>query len=872
MRSDPKQNSVPKTNADMDRSFLNASVPDLLKQLSTEEKISLLAGKDWWNTIPIPRLNVPSIKVTDGPNGARGDSFYHMTPAVALPCATSLGATFSKPLIEKAGILLANETKARNAICLLAPTINIQRSPLGGRAFESFSEDPTLSGHIAAAYVNGLQSQGVSATIKHFVGNDQEHERMGEDSIIAPRPLREIYLRPFQIAQRLSKPRAYMTSYNKVNGTHCSENEWLLKELLRKEWGHDGLIMSDWYGTYSVSEAINAGLNLEMPGEAKWRTQMLVTHLIQAHKIDPRQLDRVAGEVLQWVQGLVKLNEELVYSPPSKEKTRDEAKESDARLLRQLGGEGIVLLKNDSDILPVVGPKKIAVIGPNAKASVLTGGGSAQLRAAWSSTPYEGLEANAPKDVELSYWLGAITAKYLPVLGSEFTHPDGSAGFELRHYAIDEDGEQVSEPAVVETWNNSDMLMADFSNPALGTHFFTELNAVFTPPETTEWEFSLTVTGKAWLWMDDKLVVDNSKDQIKGEAYFGCGTIEKKATIKVEKGKKYTLRMLHDTRPPPAGATENNTPFITKGIRVGAFPVINQDQAIRDAASLAASSDVAVIVAGLNSDWESEGYDRPDLSLPLRTNELIEAVAEANPNTVVVIQAGSAVSMPWIDQVKGVVYAWYLGNETGNAIADIIYGTQNPSGRLPISLPKREKDIAAQLNFKSARTKIHYEEGIWVGYKGHNARGIEPLFPFGHGLSYTTFDYESLKIIHPPPATVQTSDEWKVKVGVTVTNTGKKTGSHSVHFYVSPPDETSTGLRNPQWTLQAFEKVYDLQPGESRDVEVVLDKYAVSHWDELWNTWRAELGEWTVRVGVDAQTMKGEAKFTIENDLEWRGL
>ena len=288
--------------------------------------------------------------------------------------------------------------------------------------------------------------------------------------------------------------------------------------------------------------------------------------------------------------------------------------------------------------------------------------------------------------------------------------------------------------------------------------------------------------------------------------------------------------MLHDSRAPPNPATGETTPFTSNGVRLGAFPVIHPDDAITYAATTAKNADLAIIVAGLNSDWESESYDRPDLSLPLRSNDLISAVAAANPNTIVVIQAGSAVSMPWLSSVASVVYAWYGGNECGNSIADVIYGKINPSGRLPLSLPKREMDIAAHLNYKSARTKTRYGEGIWVGYKHHNANGIEPLFPFGHGLSYTSFEYSNLKISSPPPPSSSTSaksttaDDWKAGVSVTVTNTGDTLGSHSVHFYASPPKETSTGLKHPQWTLQAFDKVYDLQPGKSATVQVVLDK------------------------------------------------
>ncbi|TYJ51625.1 hypothetical protein B9479_007795 [Cryptococcus floricola] len=875
-------------NDKMDKSFLTADVDDLLKQLTTDEKIALLAGKDWWNTVDVPRLNIPSVKVTDGPGGARGDSFYHMTPASALPSATALASTFSLPLLHSAGQLLALEALARNATALLAPTINIARSPLGGRAFESFSEDPTLAGQLAGAYVRGLQEGsgkgeglgegGVGAVIKHFVGNDQEHERMGEDSLISPRALREIYLRPFQLALHLSSPSAFMTAYNKLNGTHCSENEWLLEEVLRKEWGFEGLVMSDWYGTYSVSESINAGMNLEMPGPARWRAEGLVQHLLNAHKIDPRQLDKVAGGVLKWVQKLARANEELVYSPASPEKTRRESQEQDAKFLRQLAGDGIVLLKNEGSILPIqpptsTKPKTIAVIGPNAKAKVLTGGGSATLRSSWSSSPWEGLFTNSPEGIELSHAQGAFTGKFLPTLDASFTCPDGSPGFQLSHFSLSSSGDREEEPTFVEKWDDSNMFLADFSPPNLSRDYITQLDAIWTPEEEGEYEFGLSVTGKGWVWVDGELVVDVSKPVKRGSAFFGSGSVEVKGKVKVEKGKRYAFKMIHDTRPP--ATNDANTPFRNPGIRLGVAPLISPSKLISNAVALAKSSDIALLVVGLNADWESEGYDRPDLSLPLNTDKLISSVADANPNTIVVIQAGSAVSMPWVDKVNGVVHAWYLGNETGNAIADIVYGTTNPSGRLPLTFPKREIDIAAHLNAKSARTKVHYEEGIWVGYKHFNARDIEPLFPFGHGLSYTSFSYTNLRISTPPPKKVKKvkADGWKVEVEVDVKNEGEREGKHTVLFFLTPPEETETGLKHPEWTLQGFEKV-ELEAGETKTVKVVFDKYAVSHWDELWNTWRAELGEWTVRVGVDAGKMwEGEeAKFKIEDELEWRGL
>jgi len=458
-----------------------------------------------------------------------------------LPNATALGATFSTSAIREAGVLLAKETKARNAVCLLAPTINIQRSPLGGRAFESFSEDSTLSGIIAAAYVEGLQSENISATIKHFVANDQEHERMGEDSIVEQRALREIYLRPFQIAQKKSQPWAYMTSYNKLNGTHCSENHWLLQGVLRGEWKHDGLIMSDWYGTYSVSDSINAGLNLEMPGKATWRAHGLVSHLIGAHKIDKRQLDKVAGEILTWVQKMAKLNPDIVYSKPGPETTRTD-QEGDAKLARKIGGEALVLLKNDNDVLPVISSSsKVAVIGPNVKARVLTGGGSAMLKSSWSVSPWEGLVANKPEGVELSYSLGASTSKFLPLFDENFTCLDGSAGVNAAHYSI-VDGKQAEKPAVESVRDTSELFMADFHVPELWPVWITEVQAVLTAPEDGEYEFGVCVTGKGWLYVDDKLVVDASNETKKSTVFFNCGSYEIKGTIEVQKGKVSRLQ------------------------------------------------------------------------------------------------------------------------------------------------------------------------------------------------------------------------------------------------------------------------------------------------------------------------------------------
>ncbi|KAH1594931.1 hypothetical protein KXX44_007359 [Aspergillus fumigatus] len=858
-------------NKGMDRSFMTASVEDLVQRMSLTEKVSLLSGEDWWRTTAVPRLNIPSIKLTDGPNGARGQSFFKMTPAVVLPNATGLAATFSPTLPAEAGRLLAAETKARGAVCLLAPTINICRSPLGGRTFESFGEDPTLSGIMAAKYVSALQDEGISAAIKHFVANDQEHERMGQDSIIAPRALREIYLRPFHIAQALAKPWSYMTSYNKLNGTHCSEHEWLLSGLLRTEWGFDGLVMSDWMGTYSVAEAINAGLDLEMPGQPRWRQLSLVRQLMNAHKISPVTIDERVRTILKWVQNLVVLNPDTVYGrDDSIEWTRTEDQAADAALIRRIGNEAIVMLKNESSVLPVR-RGKVAVIGPHAKTAVITGGGSARLRPAWCVTPWQGLVDNKPDQVDLRYALGCKGAKFLPVFGEEFTSMDGTTrGFDMLHYAI-VDGKQASQPAVSEVWTNSDIMLADFSHPDLGDDYFTEIRALFTAPITGEWQFEISVTGQAWVYIDDRLLADLSKEQKRTSSFFGNGGNGTVITFSVTKGKVYKFRLLHDSRKPPLAPGQDSQPLQLIGMKLGSFPAVNEDQTIDEAVELAKESDIALLMVGLDQDWESESYDRPDLSLPLRMNDLIRRVATEAPDTkkVVILQAGSAVSMPWLEHVDAVLWAWYGGNEAGNAIADVVYGTVNPSGRLPITLPKRELDIAANLNFKSARTKTYYEEGIWVGYRHFNARGIEPLYPFGHGLSYTTFDYSDLTVA---PSASSSPDSWRISVSARVTNTGTVPGAHSVHFYTSPPPPTMTSLTHPAVTLQAFAKTAVLRPGQSERVTVEMDKFAISHWDELTSTWQAEPGQWHVKIGRDAQTMCIEAPFNVAPGFKWHGL
>ena len=802
-----------------------------------------------------------------------------IAPALALPCATALASTFSHELVREAGALLAEESKARGAVCLLAPTVNIARSPLGGRTFESFSEDPTLSGQMASDYIQGLQGNGVSAVIKHFVANDQEHERTAYNAIIDDRTLHEVYLRPFQIAQKHSKPWAIMTSYNKVNGLHSSENPTLI-DILRNEWKFNGLIMSDWYGTYSVSDSINAGMDLEMPGPSIWRNWSQMNHLITARKIDIRQIDRLASEVLSWVQNLARQNRDLVFHP-IEERTRTEAQASDAVLLRRLATESLVLLKNDRNVLPLSSGETVACVGPNCEVASVTGGGSAALNASWTVSPWQGLTDNNP-GVNLEKAQGCIGAKFLPLFGAEFTRASGDAGIDLAHYAI-VGGQSLTEPTVLDTSHTSSVYLCDFIDERLGEKYITELTSTFTPTQSGAYDFGIAVSGMGWLWLDDELVIDLSKNQSRGgpdSAFSGSATTERRGRVSVTKGKSYRLRVLHDARLPPAEELNGTMPFNQEvAFRVGASPTVDEPRLSEEALSLARRSSKVAIFVGLNADWESEGYDRATLNLPLGQDALISNIAAVNPNTVVVIQAGSAVAMPWINEVAAVVYAWYGGNECGNAIADVLYGHVSPSGRLPLSLPRRERDIPAHKEYGCTEGDVRYAEGIWVGYKHYNARGVAPLFPFGHGLSYTSFDYSDLAV-----DSVSEEDEWGLGASVTVTNTGKVAGSHSVHFYTCPPPTRPPGLAQPSHAIQAYGKTGMLAPGASERITCHLDKCeyvllslsdhadAVSHWSTRKQKWVIGSGQWNLRVGLDAQTLWGSAHFSLQRDIEWSGV
>ncbi|KAH8694614.1 glycoside hydrolase superfamily [Ilyonectria robusta] len=825
------------------------NVKAVLAKLNTSEKIDLLSGIDFWHTKGFPEHGVPSLRLSDGPNGVRGTKNLAGVPAACFPCGTALGATFSVPLLEEAGRLMGHESIAKGAHILLGPCINMQRSPLGGRGFESLSEDPVVAGLGAAAMIRGIQKTGVVATIKHFVCNDQEHERGLYDAVITERALREIYLRPFQIALKeggKGGPGAVMTAYNKLNGRHVSEHK-ILSEVLRGEWGWEGLVMSDWFGTYSTSGSINAGLDLEMPGPTRWRGGNLL-HALRSNKVSYKTLDERAEEVLRVVKRCAASN--IPENAP--EGTIDTPET--AALLRKLAGESIVLMKNEKEVLPLAkdksasSPTLTVIIGPNAKVSVFCGGGSSSLNPYYAVSPFDGISNCL--STEPQYTVGCYAHKELPILGPSLTTTKSGStpGVTFRSYTEPpsvENRKAVDEISLTKT----DMLLLDYKRPAITSPLWYA-------------DLGLCVYGTAKLYVDSKMVIDNETAQRQGSVFYGCGTVEEKGIIQVTKGASYHIKVVFASAPTNKLGAGGVVRFGGGGIRIGGCPIMDPKMEIEKAKIMAEKADQVIICAGLNADWEGDGADRANMELSGHMNKLISTVAAANPNTVVVMQAGTPVEMPWISEVSALVHAWYGGNETGNAIADVLFGQVNPSGKLPLSFPIRNEDNPAFLNYRSERGRTLYGEDVYIGYRYYEMTKRDVLFPFGHGLSYTTFSLSNLKVAQEDQAVV---------VSLKVKNTGRVAGAEVVQVYVA---QKAPLIRRPKKELKGFTKIY-LEAGEDRVVSVELvTREAACLWDEARASWVVEKDTYEVIVGNSSAGGEGTLRgsFDVKESFWWNGL
>jgi beta-glucosidase len=829
---------------DDERSKHLPNLEELLRQMTLQEKVAMLAGTNDWYTVPVERLAIPSLKMSDGPNGARGaGGFTSDVKAACFPAGISLASTWDTDLLERVGHALAREAKMKGARILLAPTVNIQRSPLGGRNFECFSEDPYLTARLAVAYIHSLQREGVGASIKHYVCNDEEFERFSISSEVRERVLREIYLQPFQTAVREAQPWTIMAAYNLVNGIPASENAYLLTEILRHEWGYEGVVVSDWFmSVKSTAASVNAGLDLEMPSP-KWRGERLL-EAVQRGEVEESTIDTSTRRLLQL---LVKAG--LFEHPETMPEQALDLPEHRV-LIRQAAAEGCVLLRNEQHLLPLQREQltSIAVIGPNAKVAQIMGGGSAQVNAHYAITPFEGITNMAGDHVSVRYEQGCTNHRLQPLLDMSLLLA----------------GKQGSEHGLaIEYFNNSDLSGTSIFKETKTTselmwfgempkgvdpqQFSFRATGRFTPRETGDYTFGLVSAGRGRFSVDGRGVIDNWS-QPKAVGDF-LGAAETQKTLTLEAGREYLLTLEY------ARSEES----LLAMVRLGCLPPLPAD-AIERASALAAAADVAIVCVGFGGDWQSEGFDRPNMDLPGKQDALVEQVAAANPRTVVVLNTGSPISMPWLDKVAAVVQAWYPGQECGNAIADVIFGDTNPSGKLPQTFPVRLEDTPTYLDFPGENGKVYYGEGLFVGYRYYDKKKIAPLFPFGFGLSYTTFDYGPLSL-----SARQIGPDDTLQVSVEITNTGQRTGKEVVQLYVR---DQQASLQRPEKELKAFAKV-QLEPGERKMVTLSIARDALAYYDDLAHEWVAEAGEFEVLVGASSQDIRATAVFALTSSSRW---
>ncbi|MEO7372268.1 MAG: glycoside hydrolase family 3 C-terminal domain-containing protein, partial [Ilumatobacteraceae bacterium] len=725
--------SRPRTDADIDA---------LVDSLTLDEQVSLLAGSDFWHTVPIEHAGIPTMRVSDGPAGARGTLFEGGPASVNVPCGTSLAATWDPPLVDEIGHLLGLEGRAKGARMLLAPTVNLHRTPVGGRNFECMSEDPYLTARIAVAYVRGLQAEGVAACIKHFIGNDTEFERNSIDSRIDERTLRELYMVPFEAAVKEAGVLAVMTSYNRINGPWAADSVAMVHDVLRGDWGFDGLVVSDWFGLHSTTEGVAAGLDLEMPGPTIHRGHKLI-EAVAAGQASAADVRRSARQVLSTMLRLGAFDD----GQPGPELTRDLPQER--ALVRRAGAQGMVLLRNErvggasgEALLPLrVGDlRRVAVIGPNAARGQTEGGGSAHVRATHISHPLEALSTRLGRSgVEVMHAVGCPTHKRLPTLSPALCTP----------FVVDLfrslDGAQTAgaEPDASTTATSSRLMWMtdpiDASVPTAGSAapgFSVRFHTTFTPDVPGTWQFGVSAVADASMIVDGQVVVDNTGVQA-GGSFFGIGKAEQIGTIDLAAGQAYPLEVVM-RRPPTDNALS--------GLNIGAFAPSKVDP-VAEAIEVAAAADVAIVIVGTNADWESEGYDRDTMDLPGRQDELIPGVAQACANTIVVVNAGSPVSMPWIDDVDAVVFTWFPGQEMGDALVDVLLGDVEPQGRLPVSFPARLADTPAFEHHPGRNGVANYLEGRLIGYRWYDTVGRQPLFPFGFGLGYAEVSISAARII-----------------------------------------------------------------------------------------------------------------------------
>lgn len=802
---------------------VDTRVEDLLKRMTLEEKIDMLGGTGF-ATKPNERLGIPELRMTDGPLGVRIDK------STAFPSGINLAATWNPTLVENVGHALGREVKAFDAHVLLAPCVNIARIPNGGRNFESYGEDPYLAARMTVPYIKGLQAEGVAATVKHFAANNQEHERMFVDAQISERALNEIYLPAFKVAVQEANVLCVMNAYNKINGPFASENDYLLKDKLKNEWGFTGMVMSDWGAVHSSIPTAKGSMDLEMP-DGKYLNKDSLWTAIQKGEVKESIIDEKVRRTLRTIFRLG-----LFEKPSLKDDYKAGTNENrEAAFLA--AREGIVLLKNEENILPLnfSNYKSVAVIGPNAAKARTGGGGSSQVDPLEAPSPLEILKKNFGSKIQIKYAQGVrLDGESIPVPSKYLSTEDGEEGLRGEYF---NNMELKGNPAYTRVdkelyfdWGGD----SPFKNEKWKEDIFSvRWTGKVKAPMTGNFIFDLISDDGVRFWLDDKLVIDHWTDHAPESREY---------EVQLTAGKEYKVKIEF---------YENGGGAVCKF----GWTLPGEDPMIA-AVKAAKTSQVVLLFVGTSNAYESEGFDRPDLILPKNQDELISKVAEVNKNVIVVLNVGSPVLMDkWLGKVKGVVCAWFGGQEMSYAISDILSGKFNPSGKLPVTFPKRWEDCSAFSSYKKVDSVTKYTDGIFVGYRHFEHNKIEPLFPFGFGLSYTKFAYANLKL-----SAKEMDQNEKLTVTFDVKNTGKVDGSEIPQLYIR---DVKSSVARPVKELKGFSKIF-LKAGESGTVALTVDKSALSFFDEKSKSFIAEPGEFEILIGSSSQKIELNDKFVLK--------
>jgi beta-glucosidase len=802
----------------------------VLAQMTLDEKVAethAISDATHAREVPgNPRLCIPRLLLNNGPAGV-GSGGVTQPQTTALPAPLAVAASFDPSVAQAYGAVEGRETRAVGRNDMEGPNVNIARTPLNGRTFEAYGEDPYLAGQIAAANVEGIQAQGVIATVKHYLANNQETDRDTVNELIDDRTIHEIYLPAFETAVKQGQAGSVMCSKNLINDSHGCEQQALLQGVLKDDWGFDGFVVSDFTSCHSTVRCATGGMDLELPSATYFGAALKAA--VQSGEVSAANLDDHVHRILATMFRLG-----LFDRPQGTVTPIDVA--GDGATARSAAEAGTVLLKNSDDVLPLGTDRSVAVIGPSAATAMTGGGGSAGVAPLYSVSPLDAITRRGGT-VNYAQGMGPVDLGPQPALPSYTVTPENASpdqhGFTARYY---DNTTWSGTPVLTRVDQNVEMdPSGGIPAPGLPSDGWSvRWSGTFTAPVTGDYAFHLTNHARAGLYLDGTRVINS------GGGFPG---VTASTTVHLEAGTQHTIRvdwakangqaMIELSWTPPAGT-----------------PNVGIEQAVQ----AAQRSDVAVVFA---SNKDTEAIDRTDLGLPGYQDQLIEAVAAANPHTVVVLDTGGPVLMPWLDDVAGVLEAWYPGEEDGNAAADVLFGDVDPAGRLPITFPKSLADTPASTpaQYPGINGVARYSEGVFVGYRHYDAAGTQPLFPFGYGLSYTNFRLAGLQT-SPPGGT----SNGHVEVAVDVTNTGHRSGSQVVQLYVGDPSTSASP--EPPHQLAGFAKV-TLAPGQTRHVVLHVTPRSFARWNTTTNGWDVPDGTYRLFVGTSSADLPLTASLRL---------